>query len=374
MSSGSSQTAAAVASDGQNVLCSGIWTARRVASAERALRYLRPLPRRLEIDLSGIERIDTAGAWLIFRAAHKWRALGADVAYIGLDERLGALFELIERQGMAPGAVPQPDIPGFLENLGRDSAGTAKNYLAFLSFIGGATFSALRILLTPARLRWSQVVVESEEAGFDALPIVGMLAFLMGVVIAYQGAVVLIQYGAGIFIADLVGLAMLRELSPLVTAIIVAGRTGSAYTAQIGTMKVTEEIDALRTMGIAPIELLVLPKLFALVIAMPLLTVFADIMGLIGGMVMANNLMDISYQNFVDRLGQSVTMADYLVGLGKAPVFAVIIAAVGCYQGFRVSGSAESVGKHTTISVVESIFLVIVVDALFSIIFSKLGI
>ena len=370
----SASRTAAVTSDGQHVVCTGIWTARRVAPAERQLRYLRPLPGRVEIDLSAIERIDTAGAWLIYRAAHKWEALGAEVEYVGLSESLSALFDLIQRQGMAPGSVPQPELPGFLENLGRDSAGAARNYLAFLSFIGNATFSSLRILLTPARLRWSQVVVESEEAGFDALPIVGMLAFLMGIVIAYQGAVVLMQYGAGIFIADLVGLAMLRELSPLVTAIIVAGRTGSAYTAQIGTMKVTEEIDALRTMGIAPVELLVLPKLFALVLVMPLLTVFADIMGLIGGMIMAHNLVDVSYQNFIDRLGQSVTMADYLVGLGKAPVFAAIIASVGCYQGFRVSGSAESVGKHTTISVVESIFLVIVVDAIFSIIFSKLGI
>ncbi|NND59849.1 MAG: MlaE family lipid ABC transporter permease subunit [Gammaproteobacteria bacterium] len=365
---------ASVSSNGQDIVCQGDWTALQLDRAARDLRYLRPLPGDVEIDLSGVSRIDSTGAWLIYRAAHKWSKLGAKTRYIGLDDKTRELFELIAGQGIEPGDAPHPPAPGFLENLGRDSAEAARNYMAFLGFIGNATFSSLRILLTPARLRWSQVVVESEEAGFDALPIVGMLAFLMGIVIAYQGAVVLQQYGAGIFIADLVGLAMLRELSPLVTAIIVAGRTGSAYTAQIGTMKVTEEVDALRTMGIAPIELLVLPKIFALVIAMPLLTVFADLMGLLGGMIMANNLLDVSFQNFIDRLASEVTIADYLVGIGKAPVFALIIAAVGCYQGFKVSGSAESVGKHTTISVVESIFLVIVVDAIFSIVFSRMGI
>lgn len=365
---------ATVESNGQDVRCSGEWTALQLDEAQRKLRYLRPLPDDVEIDLTGITRIDSAGSWLIYRAARRWEELGATIRYVGLNERLNALFDLIRGQGIQPGQAPRPREPGFLENLGRDSAATAANYLAFLAFIGKTTFSSLRILLTPARLRWSRVVVESEEAGFDALPIVGMLAFLMGIVIAYQGAVVLQQYGAGIFIADLVGLAMLRELAPLVTAIIVAGRTGSAYTAQIGTMNVTEEVDALRTMGIPPIELLVLPKMIALVIAMPLLTVFADVMGLLGGMVMANSLLDVSFQNFIERLSSQMTIADYLVGIGKAPVFAAIIAAVGCYQGFKVSGSAESVGRHTTISVVESIFLVIVVDAIFSIIFSRLGI
>ncbi len=185
---------------------------------------------------------------------------------------------------------------------------------------------------------------------------------------------VLRDYGANLYVADIVGLSMVRELAPLITAIIVAGRTGSAYTAQIGTMMVTEEVDALRSMGIAPLEMLVLPKLIALLIALPLLTVFADAMGLFGGLIMANTMLDLNPATFLSRLAEALTLHSYLSGIGKAPVFAAIIAAVGCFQGFRVHGSAGSVGRQTTVSVVESIFLVIIVDAVFSMAFAKLGI
>ncbi|OAD19402.1 ABC transporter, permease protein [Candidatus Thiomargarita nelsonii] len=201
-----------------------------------------------------------------------------------------------------------------------------------------------------------------------------MLAFLTGVVLAYQGGSQLSQYGANIFIVDLVGITLLRELAPLLTAIIVAGRSGAAYTAQIGTMRVTDEIDALRTLGIAPMELLVLPKLLALIILMPLLSAFADIVGILGGMLIANFSFGVSVTDFLDRLPEAVSLTNYLVGIGKAPVFAAIIALVGCYQGFQVSGGADSVGKQVTVSVVHAIFLVIVVDALFSILFNWLGI
>jgi len=218
------------------------------------------------------------------------------------------------------------------------------------------------------------VLHDLHAAGFQALPIVGLLSFLLGVVIAYQGAVQLRRYGASIFVADLVGLSMLRELSPLLTAIIVAGRSGSAFAAQIGTMKVTEEIDALRTVGIVPADLLVLPKIAALVLALPLLTVYADALGVAGGMVMARSELGVGYVDFLDRLGRALVLSDYLVGLGKAPVFAAIIALVGCHQGFRVGGDAESVGRRTTVAVVQSIFIVIVVDAVFSVAFSVLGI
>jgi phospholipid/cholesterol/gamma-HCH transport system permease protein len=196
----------------------------------------------------------------------------------------------------------------------------------------------------------------------------------MGLVISYQGADQLQRFGANIFIADLVGLSMLRELSPLLAAIIVAGRSGSSYAAQIGTMKVTEEIDALRTIGVGPTELLVLPKLVALVIALPLLTVYADITGVFGGMIMARSKLDVSFDVFLDRLGDAVSLSSFLTGIGKAPVFAAIIALVGCYQGFQVTGSADSVGRQTTMSVVQAIFLVILSDALFSIVFNWLKI
>jgi phospholipid/cholesterol/gamma-HCH transport system permease protein len=206
------------------------------------------------------------------------------------------------------------------------------------------------------------------------LPIVGLLAFLMGVVISFQGSGQLQRYGANIFIADLVGLSMLRELAPLMTAIIVAGRSGSAFAAQIGSMKITEEIDALRTIGIAPIELLVLPKVLALMVALPLLTVFADIMGVLGGMIMAKSQLGVNYADFLDRFDDAIKLSALMVGIGKAPVFAAIIAIVGCFQGFQAGDRSDSVGIQTTISVVQGIFLIIVADALFSVIFSWLKI
>ncbi|HPE73607.1 MAG TPA: ABC transporter permease, partial [Candidatus Competibacter sp.] len=225
----------------------------------------------------------------------------------------------------------------------------------------------------PRRFRWRALFGNVETAGIHALPIVALLAFMMGVVIAYQGGRQLEFYGANIFIVELVSLTMLRELAPLITAIIVAGRTGSSYTAQIGTMQVTEEVDALRTIGIPPMNLLVLPKLLALVVALPLLTLFADALSVFGGMVMAQIMLDVSYGDFLDRFPQVVTLTSFLIGIGKAPVFAAIIALVGCYQGFQVRGGADSVGRQTTVSVVQSIFLVIATDAVFSVMLGSVG-
>jgi phospholipid/cholesterol/gamma-HCH transport system permease protein len=224
----------------------------------------------------------------------------------------------------------------------------------------------------PSLIRWRPILFNIRSAGVDALPIVGLLSFLLGVVVAYQGGDQLKPYGANIYIADLIGLSMLREFAPLITAIIIAGRSGSAYAAQIGTMAVTEEIDAMRTLGIEPLEMLVLPKVVALLIALPLLTVFADLLGVIGGMFMARAQLGVGFGEFVDRFAKAVSATTCLVGVGKAPVFAAVIAVVGCFQGFRTHGGADSVGRQTTRSVVQSIFLVIVADALFSIAFSAL--
>ncbi|WP_236860699.1 MlaE family ABC transporter permease [Candidatus Reidiella endopervernicosa] len=245
---------------------------------------------------------------------------------------------------------------------------------SLLEFIGEIGLLLWRAILNPLRIRFKALLTTIKEVGFDALPIIGLLSFLTGIVLAYQGAVQLQRFGANIFIVDLVSLSLLRELSPLLTAIIVAGRSGSAFTAQIGTMKVTEEIDALRTMGIAPLEQLVIPKLLALIIALPLLTIFADILGILGGMLMAYIELGVGASAFVDRLSEAVSLSSFLTGLAKAPVFAAVIAIVGCFQGFQVTGSAESVGRQTTVSVVQSIFMVIVIDAIFSVIYSLLRI
>jgi phospholipid/cholesterol/gamma-HCH transport system permease protein len=315
--------------------------------------------------------MDTTGAWLLHRLRRALETAGYSVRFVGLRPEFEALVTLVAARTAEPAVAPPP-APGMLTRFGHGAWEGMIEAFGLLSFLGASTVALMHSVAAPRRIRWRSILYNLQTAGVAALPITGLLTFLLGIVIAYQGAEQLRRVGANIYIADLVGLSMLRELSPLITAIIVAGRSGSAFAAQIGTMKVTEEVDALRTIGIGPLDLLVLPKVLALVIALPLLTVYTDIMGVFGGMVMANAQLDVSFTTFVDRLQDAVSLTSFLIGIGKAPVFAVIIALVGCYQGFQVSGSAEDVGKRTTKSVVQSIFLVILVDALFSIAFSWL--
>ncbi len=270
----------------------------------------------------------------------------------------------------APAAIDRASLLGA---LGRRAEDSFEQSFALLGFVGEIAVALAGCIAHPSRFRWRPILHNLRSAGFDALPIVGLLSFLLGVVVAYQGADQLRQYGANIFVADLVGLSMLREFAPLITAIIIAGRSGSAYAAQIGTMAVTEEIDAMRTLGMAPLEVLVLPKILALLIALPLLTVFADVLGVFGGMLMARSQLGVGFAEFLERFVKAVSVTAYLIGICKAPVFAAIIAVVGCFQGFRTRGGADSVGRQTTRSVVQSIFLVIVADALFSVAFSALG-
>ena len=357
------------------VRCAGAWTLSRIARLEEQLeRGAWPRGRELVLDGSAVSAMDTAGAWLMRRICAVLERDGGHVSLHGLRPEHAALLEMVGATAVGTAAANRAAEPSFLERIGALAWDSARQLFQMLSFLGEVARSALHSALRPGRIRWRTVLYNIRTGGFDALPITGMLCFLMGLVIAYQGATQFRLYGANIFVVDLVGLAMLRELSPLLTAIIVAGRSGSAYAAQIGTMKVTEEIDALRTVGVAPLELLVLPKILALVIALPLLTVFADMLGIAGGMVMAKSELDVNYPDFIDRLQYALLLSDFLVGIGKAPVFAAIIAVVGCFQGFQVTGDAESVGRKTTISVVQSIFLVIVADALFSVAFNFLGI
>ena len=365
---------AALQLTGNVARCSGDWTVRHLG--ELPVRLSRqPWPAgELRLELAQVTRMDTGGAWVLQRLLLQLERGGRTVSLHGLSPEASGLLELVRHTAAALQPAPPPYQPGLLEGLGMQSVVGARNTLGLLAFIGQMATAGLRLLLNPLRIRWGEIIYELGEAGYKALAIVGLLAFLLGIVITYQGGVQLRQYGASIFVADLVGLSMLRELAPILTAIIVAGRTGSAYTAQIGTMQVTEEVDALRVMGIQPMDLLVLPKVLALIIALPLLTVYADIMGVFGGMVMASLQLDIAYNTFLDRLEVALTLESYMVGVGKAPVFAAVIAALGCYQGFQVSGSAESVGRRTTVSVVQSILAVIVIDAAFSVAFSYLGI
>jgi len=322
-----------------------------------------------------IEAMDTAGAWVLQKLLRRLQGTESMATLRGLRPAFQTLLDAAVQQAADQLAHPAPTAnlpPTLLERVGRSAAATFEQALGLLSFVGESALSLAHCAMHPTRWRVRPILFNIRSAGFDALPIVGLLSFLLGVVVAYQGADQLRQYGANIFVTDLVGVSMLREFAPLITAIIVAGRSGSAYAAQIGTMSVTEEIDAMRTLGIAPMELLVLPKIIALVIALPLLTVFADVLGVFGGMIMARAQLGVGFAEFLDRFEKAVGLTTYLTGLFKAPVFAAIIAVVGCYQGFRTQGGADSVGRQTTRSVVQSIFLVIVADALFSIVFSAL--
>ena len=355
---------------------SGRWTARGIGTIEPQIEAIRAFSNaEVVADGSAIGALDTAGAWVLQKLLLRLHSEGINVTMQGLrpefSKLLGVVAQQVDELAGNPAPVAKPP-PGLLEKVGRSVYEFFQQTLALLSFVGETAVALAGSLTHPARFRWRPILYNIRTAGFDALPIVGLLSFLLGIVVAYQGADQLKQYGANIFVADLVGLSMLREFAPLMTAIIIAGRSGSAYAAQIGTMAVTEEIDAMRTLGIAPLELLVLPKVIALVIALPLLTLFADVLGVFGGMIMAKTQLGISFNEFLDRFVKAVSITSYLVGIGKAPVFAVIIAMVGCFQGFRTRGGAESVGRQTTRSVVQSIFLVIVADALFSVAFNVL--
>ena len=349
--------------------CAGAWTLPAVARLDHTLAAVRwPAAGELVVDGTGIVALDTAGAWLLHRTLRTLAARGCVGRIEGLRPEFASLVDLLAGREIPLTAAVAP-APGLLARVGKRAWSVVAGGGGYLAFVGESALALLRALRRPGTLRWRPILHNIQTAGVEALPITGLLSFLMGVVIAYQGADQLQRFGANIFVVDLVALAMLRELSPLLTAIIIAGRSGSAYTAQICTMKVTEEIDALRTIGVGAQELLVLPKVVALVIVMPLLTVYTDVTGVLGGMVMASTKLGVGFDAFVDRLDEAVQLSSYWTGLVKAPVFALIVALVGCYRGFQVTGSAESVGAQTTMSVVQSIFLVIVTDALFSIVF-----
>lgn len=294
---------------------------------------------------------------------------GAEIAAAA--PRHEALLAIVAEYDHPPAAPPRR--PRGLEALGRRVVAGGGEALQLLDFVGDVALESLARLARPQRLRWRQVVAEIERAGATALPITGLLAFLMGVVMAYQGGATLAGYGANIFLVDLIGITMARELGPLLAAIIVAGRTGSAYAAQIGTMRLTEELDALRSLGVTPTEMLILPKLLALAVSLPLLALWSGATGVLGGMVVAERFYDIGLGTFLERLPDAVPAGMFWAGIAKAPVFAALITLVGCQQGMQVRGSAEAVGAATTRAVVQSIFLVIVADAAFSIAYQQIG-
>lgn len=320
------------------------------------------------VDASKLARLDTAGALEILRLANVGE--GSKVEIKTSQEGHASVFEVVQsHMAETPDEKHVNWLTHWLEEVGASVLHIAQQVVSLCAFFGELLVISLQACLQPRRFRFTAVVRQMYEVWIKALPIVGVLCFLIGVVTAYQGVQQLKQFGAETFTVEAVGIGMFRELGVLLTAIIVAGRSGSAFTAQIGTMQVNQEVDAMRTIGLNPVEWLVMPRIAALVISMPLLTFWGDMTGLVGGAVACTFYLDFSFVQFFDRLRDQVPPWHFYTGMIKAPVFGLIIAAIGCYEGLQVKGSAESVGQLTTRSVVESIFCVIVLDAVFSIIF-----
>jgi phospholipid/cholesterol/gamma-HCH transport system permease protein len=360
----------------------GDWVIGSIVSLEKDFRALdfRGVEAAV-FDLGEIDRLDTAGAWLLLRMEQILTSQGITSAREHLrPEFLPLLRQVGESSAALSLALPDTGsyvgFMGFLAHLGLKMEEIAKEGRDLLGFFGLVSMVSGRLLRRPSRLRRIALVAHMEATGVNAVPIVALLALLIGVVFGYQSADQLRRFGAEIYTVNVLGVAILRELGVLITAILVSGRSGSAFTAQIGAMMVNEEVAAIRALGLDPIEVLVLPRLYALVLTMPLLAFFADAMGLLGGALMAWGTLDISIPVFLRQLRTAITYWPWTfwVGIIKAPFFAAIIALVGCYEGFRVSGSAEDLGRLTTQAVVESIFLIIAADAVFSILFSRLGI
>jgi len=332
--------------------------------------------RQAHFDLSQLGEIDSAGAWLLSRTRERLEKAGVKVTLDGAAPGQEALIEKVMAVGCPPPAHHGPHhyLIELVEGIGAGLFHAIKQTRDLLDFFGAVVIGFFRQFLQPRRIRPISLIAQIEQTGLNAMPIIGLISFLIGVVLAYQGYDQLRAFGGQIFTVNLVGISVLREMGILLTAIIVAGRTGSSFTAQIGTMQVNEEVDALRTLGLDPLDVLVLPRVTALVIALPLLTFYSDMAALTGGGVACVLLLDMSAPQYLTQLSHAVSMQHFLVGMSKAPIFALLIAMVGCFEGLRVTGSAESVGQLTTQSVVESLFLVIVFDALFSVFFSFLHI
>ena len=359
------------------LVCVGDWTVSELTELDDELRALDIKgARELEIDGSGITSLDSGGAWLLLRTKREAEKFGAK-PQLAIPDKYKPLLDTMEAGHSAPPVThpPHTGFRGLLERTGEGTVHALRQGYDLLGFLGRIAVETVEAAVAPRReLPFPAFIHQIEETGVTALPIVGLLAFLLGVVLAYQGADQLARFGAQIYTIDFLGIGFLRELGGLVTAIIIAGRSGSAFTAQIGTMQVNEELDAMQTIGLNIAETLVLPRVLGLVIALPLLTFFADVVGIIGGMVMTYFDLGITIPAFMRELGNAISVKTLMVGLIKAPVFAFMIALVGCFEGMRVERNAASVGKLTTRSVVESIFLIIAADAGFSILFSVLGI
>ncbi len=347
-----------------------------LADVETQFQSVPPITKPLALDISGVSRMDTGGATMITLLQRRLEHEGSAMTIVGGTPEHHALIETVAKalpRKEESGDVPRGFVP-WLSQFGFMTVNAGKQFVSLTNFVGLVLHRLARSIAQPKRLRLTALFSHMQDVGWNAVPIIALMGFLIGVVLAFQGSVQLRQFGAEVFVVDLIAVSILRELGILLTAIIVAGRSGSAFTAAIGSMKVREEIDAMRTLGLDPIDVLVLPRILALVFMLPILGILANICGIAGGALMSWIELGISPDMFMTRLGTNTDVWHLAVGIIKAPFFAFTIGIIGCWQAFQVQGSAESVGHRTTTSVVQSIFLVIVADAIFSVFFPEIGV
>ncbi len=323
----------------------------------------------VHMDLSGVGYLDGAGLSALMAVEREAKHLGLGFTLVNPGERIGSLLSLVDWDELAAkrGIPARRRDSGLIDRLGHAAIQLVRDVYFQINFVGELVYAFGFSLRHPAKVRWGDVVNSMERVGVDALPIIGLISLLVGLVMGFQGAVSLSEYGVGVLLAKLVGLIFVQEMGPLITAIMVAGRSGSAFASEIGTMTVSEEIDALTTMGISPTHFVAVPKVIATLVVMPFLTLYADVVGIAGGMIVGVSMLDISFSGYVVETMSSIELWDVVHGSIKSMIFAVLISGVGCLRGFQTRGGAEGVGRQTTSAVVTGIFLVVLANALYRI-------
>jgi len=356
----------------------GSWTASNASTIERLSNEIAPQLDRaaaVKVDMAGVRELDTLGAWLLEKMSRRATSAGHRADIVGIADNYSGLIDEIRqvnRRTPAPVPVRNPIVTK-LGEIGRGTIGASEDITAFLQMLGSLCIAILGVLRRPRSLRLTSLTYQLYRVGWQAIPIIVLITFLIGAIIAQQGIFHFRKFGADSYVVDMVGILVLRELGVLIVAIMVAGRSGSAYTAELGSMKMREEIDALSTMGLDPIEVLMLPRILALICALPVLSFIGSMAALYGGGLVAWFYGGMGPAIFIARLHEAVSVTHFEVGIIKAPFMALVIGIVACSEGLRVKGSAESLGKQTTTSVVKSIFLVIVLDGLFAVFFASIG-
>jgi phospholipid/cholesterol/gamma-HCH transport system permease protein len=331
--------------------------------------FERSLPKEIKVDLKTLEFIDSAGALLLLQLEQDARARSIPFEFLNMSPKVRAIVDLLDRHALtSPPLVEKDRSAGFLYEVGFTSIGFLNDIVQSITFNGRLIAEVVFSLLHPASVRWNEVLVYMKKVGVDSVPILGLISFLLGLIIAFMSSLQLKQFGANIYVASLVAIAMVRELGPIITAILVAGRSGSAFAAEIGTMKVNEEVDALVTMGFDPIRFLAVPKVFAAILVVPFLTFFSDLFAILGGMAVCILGLNLTFYTYVQQTSWALTVFDVVSGVIKSIVFAILIAGIGCERGFQVRGGAEAVGNATTSAVVSGLFLIIVADSTFALI------